>query len=254
MGRKTESSNFTSCIVAYTVLRVGLQNFVEMEGAFYPDLVRVFYMNLTSRTASPSTKVKGVRIFFDEDLWNNVAGLSTQGINITYGFEDFNKLVEFRKFCKDPNLQVENLYKVGNVKLNERMLHYVIVWILVARGTNHAQLTKEDILLMYGFLNNVSIDWPSIILDNMFKAIRLSSFALPYAVFVSKILEYKGVDLEGENKQILLSNSKIGKNVLRHMGLIEQGNRFTQREEGAAAMEEDDEDQPQPPPQPSSQP
>ena len=55
----------------------------------------------------------------------------------------------------------------------------------------------------------------------MFKATRLLSFALPYAVFISKILEYKGVDLNGENKQILLSNNKIGKNVLRHMGLIE---------------------------------
>jgi len=44
-----------------------------MQGAYYPKLVKVFYNNYRFWDEVAFTKVKGIDIIIDNDIWKNVA-------------------------------------------------------------------------------------------------------------------------------------------------------------------------------------
>ncbi|KOM51344.1 hypothetical protein LR48_Vigan09g000300 [Vigna angularis] len=55
------------------IFHQGIQSLLEMQGKFYSDLVRVFYFNLKVRDGVYSTRVKGVDIVLDDDIWTTMA-------------------------------------------------------------------------------------------------------------------------------------------------------------------------------------
>ncbi|KOM37950.1 hypothetical protein LR48_Vigan03g133200 [Vigna angularis] len=75
---------------------------------------------------------------------------------------------------------------------------------------NHIQCSEKDLLIIYGILNNIHIDWPSLIIDTMMKAKSYDVYNLPYAFLVSKICEYKWVSVLGEKKTTMLPAHEIG--------------------------------------------
>lgn len=78
--------------------------------------------------------------------------------------------------------------------------------------------------------------------------------SLPYPLFISKILEYRGVDVTGEECLHVLPSHKIGESTLRQMGIILQGDHYVFVEEvGAQANEDvDEDDQEAPMPNPTN--
>jgi len=62
-----------------------------MQGTYYPDLVRAFYFNYKFRDGVGFTKVKGVDIILDDDIWENVAQL-----------KDSTKYLPIDHLCEDP--------------------------------------------------------------------------------------------------------------------------------------------------------
>jgi len=45
------------------------------------------------------------------------------------------------------------------MKIDDRVLAFILAWILVPRGSNHAQLNIEDILLMHALKERIQVDW-----------------------------------------------------------------------------------------------
>ena len=117
------------------------------------------------------TKVKGVDIILDDDI--NVAQFpihdGTSPI-CTVGIEGFNIIFAYRSFLRRPNQEIGQQMLAGPLKIDERLLHYLIIWILCPRGTNHAQCSEVDLMIIYVMLNHILIHWPSIILYTMLKA------------------------------------------------------------------------------------
>jgi len=89
------------------------------------------------------------------------------------------------------------------LKLDERLIAFIVSWIVTPRGNNHSTLSKEDLLLIYCIMNKVKLNWIHIFKDHMQKAIRLSDFHYPYAILISKILHYFEVDIEEELDEIV---------------------------------------------------
>ncbi|KOM43124.1 hypothetical protein LR48_Vigan05g072800 [Vigna angularis] len=205
----------------------GLTNLVEQKGCIYPDLIRVFYFNLRYRDGIISTKVKGVLIILDDDVWTNVAQLTIwdDAVKVHLGLQDFNRLMTFQSFLRHPEQQTnQRQLLVGGFKVEERMIHYLIIWILCPRATNHAQCSEQDLLLLYGILNHIHIDWAALIADTMVKAKKSHSYQFPYALLISRILEYKGVNVEGELVQaIQVVGSEIRDTTFHQMGFITRG-------------------------------
>ncbi|KOM37964.1 hypothetical protein LR48_Vigan03g134600 [Vigna angularis] len=227
-----------------TFVEQGLMHLLEQKGCIYPDLIRVFYFNLRYRDGIISTKVKGVRIILDDDVWTNVAQLPIwdDAVKVHLGLEDFNRMMTFQSFLRHPERQTNRRQLlVGGFEVEERMIHYLIVWILCPRATNHAQCSEQDLLLLYGILNHIHIDWPALIADTMVKAKKSHSYQLPYALLISRILEFKGVPVEGELVQnIEAVGSEIGDTTFRQMRFITRGRVLIHKDDDHPDVDEDD--------------
>ncbi|KAF1866036.1 hypothetical protein Lal_00013472 [Lupinus albus] len=83
---------------------------------------------------------------------------------------------------------------------------------------------------MYPMKYNIKINWTQMIIRKMLNG-RNSQSPLPYAIFITKILEHFGVSLDGETKVALnLRESKINMEVVHEMGFsIDPIDRHTYR-------------------------
>ena len=138
-----------------------LKRFLELTGNIYLDLVKVFYTNLQFSGDSLVSHVKGVDLVITNDVWTVVAGLKFSAIKINRGnlgvMEDFNKIQFYKSCLKDPHSKVRN-FSVGGLKLDERLITFIVSWIITPRGSNHSTLSEEDLLMIYCIMNKVKIN------------------------------------------------------------------------------------------------
>lgn len=137
----------------------GLNTFVELTGEWYPDLVRVFYSNLKISDGTLCSRVKGIDIKLTEEVWESIAGFRAGGEKTHLGIEGLHKFSVYQDCLRDPNQARDcSFYKTGGMKRDDRLCAYVISWILLPRGSNHAQLTTEDIFIIYALKSNIQTD------------------------------------------------------------------------------------------------
>ncbi|KOM50166.1 hypothetical protein LR48_Vigan08g099300 [Vigna angularis] len=104
-------------------------------------------------------------------------------------------------------------------------------------------VTKKDLLLLYGILNNIHIDWPALIFDTMVKAKKYHAYHLPYALLISRIIEYKGFRIEGElTEPIQAIGTEIGETTFRQMGFVVRGRVIIHKDDDHQDDEDDDMD------------
>ncbi|KOM58213.1 hypothetical protein LR48_Vigan11g124700 [Vigna angularis] len=139
---------------------------------------------------------------------------------------------------------------VGHLRMEERVLHYLIVWSLCPRGSNLAQCFETDLMLMSAITQNLKINWASLISDTMVRAKRYDRTHLPYPLLISLICVYKGVDVTREKFLNVLPTHQIEESALHQMGFIRQGNMFV-RAEGDNAQDADESDEAIPMPDPT---
>ncbi|KAF1888905.1 hypothetical protein Lal_00043247 [Lupinus albus] len=127
---------------------------------------------------------------------------------------------------KDGN--IGQLTKAGSLSVENRLLHYIIAYILVQRNTNHAQPTVNDLRFMYAVKNNVMINWPEEILKIMNSVSLSQSKLLPYSIFISRIVDYLRIDVsdtiivEYTDKDHL-----VGESLIHKMGIYKYGKDYT---------------------------
>ncbi|KOM25721.1 hypothetical protein LR48_Vigan176s001700 [Vigna angularis] len=170
----------------------GLAKFVELEGEYYLDLVKVFYANLSVDNRRILSRVKVLDICIDEVVWKTFAG--------------FHQLES-------------SLIKVGGLKRDERLCAFMIARIILSRGGNHAQLTTKDVNLLHALCVKVPTNWISVVSDHMTKITKQQVYHLPYVVFINRILRHHGVDVSNEVTLGCSKKNTIEKLALHHMGL-----------------------------------
>ncbi|KOM57678.1 hypothetical protein LR48_Vigan11g071100 [Vigna angularis] len=132
---------------------------------------------------------------------------------------------------------------VGGCKVEERMIHYLIVWLLCPRASNHSQCSEQDLLFLYGILNHIHIDLSVLISDTMLKAKKYNSYHLPYALLMFRILEYKGVSVEGELTQAIQAiGTEIGETTFRQMRFFARGRVIIHKDDDHQDDDNDDMD------------
>jgi len=183
-----------------------------MQGVYYPDLVHVFHYNLKFRGNIGYTKVKGVEIILDDDIWTNVALIppfaDRTSIFSTH-IDGFNRILTYQSLLRQPNLHINKKLLAGPLTIEARLLHYLIVWILCPRGTNHAQCSEVDLLIIYCLMNHIMIEWSMFFMETMLKARKLTQYPLPYSLLISRICEYKQVPIKGKLCQSTSPSNEI---------------------------------------------
>jgi len=198
-----------------------LKQLLKMTGNVYHDLVKVFYTNLTLDWKSLVSYVKRIKMKVTNEVWNSVTGIKYAGLKVgkgnTIGIQEFNKIQYYRSCVRDPSLSV-NRFHAGNLNLTPRLIAYIIAWKLIPRGMNHAVLHEEDLILLYCIMNLIKVNWVYIIMEHMLKSKRLTDYRFPYAILVSKLIDYFGVDTSNERNETVKVVSEIDNATLIKMG------------------------------------
>jgi len=147
-----------------------LKKFLELNGYIYPDLVKVFYSNLTFDGENLSTHVKGIDMEITPKVWFAITYLRYEGHQIERGaLDDFNKTFFYKACMRYPGDEVKS-FGVGKLAITPRILKLLIVWFLTPKGNNHATLIEEDFMLLYCLINKVKVNWVHIMMDHMMMA------------------------------------------------------------------------------------
>ncbi|KAF1881792.1 hypothetical protein Lal_00014542 [Lupinus albus] len=128
----------------------GTIQFMELKGQVYPALVREFYANFRYKDGKYWSMISGNLFELNDDIFMNVGGLSSSGYSIgdySWVKENFDPTEVYKSFLRGPHLYIQGqLTKAGSLSVENRLLHYIIAYILVQRNTNHAQPTVNDLL------------------------------------------------------------------------------------------------------------
>ncbi|KOM25230.1 hypothetical protein LR48_Vigan62s000700 [Vigna angularis] len=145
--------------------------------------------------------VKGVPIILDDDIWTNVAQLTIYDYAVRFTLVFLTSIV----------LSLSNLfYEIPNKKPTT-----VNYWWVDSRARSSSRIW---------ILNHVHIDCPALIADTRLKAKKYHAYHLPYALLISRILEYKGVSVDGEHTQVIQSiGTEIGETTFWQMGFLASG-------------------------------
>ncbi|KAF1898676.1 hypothetical protein Lal_00013879 [Lupinus albus] len=152
----------------------GTVQFMELKGQVYPALVREFYANFRYKDG-------------------NIGDCS-------WVKENFDPTEVYKSFLRGPHLYIQGqLTNVGSLSVENRLLHYIIAYILVQRNTNHAQPTVND---------------------------------LRFIIFISRIVDYLHIDVsdtiivEYTDKDHL-----VGESLIHKMGIYKYGTTWQYQED-----------------------
>ncbi|KAF1858787.1 hypothetical protein Lal_00044280 [Lupinus albus] len=207
----------------------GTIQFMELKGQVYPALVREFYANFRYKDGKYWSMISGNLFELNDEIFMNVGGLSSSGYSIgdcSWVKENFDP-TERPSFIHSGSTDQSWVTSVEN-----RLLHYIIAYILVQRNTNHAQPTVNDLRFMYAVKNNVMINWPEEILKIMNSVSLSQSKLLPYSIFISRIVDYLRIDVsdtiivEYTDKDHL-----VGESLIHKMGIYKYGSTWQYQED-----------------------
>ncbi|KAF1891465.1 hypothetical protein Lal_00039595 [Lupinus albus] len=114
----------------------------------------------------------------------------------------------------------KDILSAGYLTLEDGLVHYFLTYVILPKFLNHSQISDIELQLRYAIKFNIKINWTKMIMQQMWH-VRGSQSSLPYAIFITKILEHFGVPLEGENKVALnLCEIKVDIEVVHKMGFV----------------------------------
>ncbi|KAF1864636.1 hypothetical protein Lal_00039270 [Lupinus albus] len=111
-----------------------------------------------------------------------------------------------------------DILSAGYLKLEERLLHYFLSYVILPKFSNHSQISDIKLQFMFAMKYNIKINWTLIIMQQMWNVCGSQSL-LSYAIFITKVLKLFSVSLDGETKVALnLRERKIDVEVVHKMG------------------------------------
>lgn len=192
-----------------------LHVFVEDKANYYPELIRAFYCNLEVKDNVLYSWVKGKTIVMKLREFALCLNLPSAGAELgpllPCPWADFVKKDFYYSLCRFSEEEIRrkrqrsasssnrDSFGTGNLTVDNRLLHYFLVYIIYQKSFNHATVTELDLEMMYGFIHNESVNWASVIMHSMLSHTTLTG-ALPYAFAVTRILKHFKVDLSNEFK------------------------------------------------------
>jgi len=105
----------------------------------------------------------------------------------------------------------------GSLAFESRILHYLIVRILLLRSSNLAQVSEEDLIIMWAFHKGLQIDWARLVRYRMHKALRLNA-PLPYPHLVTLFFQHFNIPLDSEPYVPIKRSFLIGASVIASFG------------------------------------
>lgn len=190
-----------------------IDKFVSEIGVVYTDLVKSFMHNLSiNLDKHDKHMLKSVvrNCEIAEDL-NNIAlslGIPSSGYFLRKGvtfndgpWAEYNTMEYFYSICRVPREQVmagqrtaRTLRYAKHLTVNDRMLHYIIYYVLVPKDSKHSQISELEMKIIFAIKNKIRINWILTMMYHLRSHLSLST-RLPYGRLISRILEQTDMEL-----------------------------------------------------------
>ncbi|KAF1898801.1 hypothetical protein Lal_00035560 [Lupinus albus] len=170
-------------------------------------------LNLTRLLANDAQR-KGKDIVLDFKTFSSICcdipmiGDIT-GFGLVCDWDDYDRKKFYLSICRISKEEIErrkqqslgetvknrDILSAGYLSLEDRLVHYFLTYVILPKFSNHSQISDIELQLMYAIKFNIKINWTKMIMQQMWH-VRGSQSLLPYAIFITKILEHFGVPLE----------------------------------------------------------
>ncbi|KOM34797.1 hypothetical protein LR48_Vigan02g094700 [Vigna angularis] len=148
----------------------GLTNFVQMKEDCYPDLIEVFYTNLRVVNGVIHSRVKGVNIIIDDNVWSNIARLKAKGLDSHIRDSESNRWLTKRAIYINC-LRYPRRYKVDKQYLHDGLNKEEK---LTAYGRFvEDRMSTEDVFLLNANKIRIPTNWVAVLKDHMIAADEL---------------------------------------------------------------------------------
>ncbi|KOM43250.1 hypothetical protein LR48_Vigan05g085400 [Vigna angularis] len=124
-----------------------------MKGDCYQDLVEVFYTNLRVVNGVIHSRVKGVNIIIDDNVWSHIVGLKAEGLDSHIRDSESNrwltKRVIYVNYLRYPQrYKVDKQYLHDGLNKEEKMIADVLTWLLLTERFVEDRMLTEDVFLL----------------------------------------------------------------------------------------------------------
>ena len=125
----------------------GLSKLVQMKKTFYLELVKVFYSCAhADLEGNLFSIVNRVDMVIDAVVWKEVVSLDMGGVcKFDENLDGYSMMQTYRGMLLDLARNLRNHLGVGGLTVEDRMLVYLITYILTSRLSNHAQETNDGL-------------------------------------------------------------------------------------------------------------
>ncbi|KAF1891355.1 hypothetical protein Lal_00016987 [Lupinus albus] len=209
---------FEDFLFPYLLQQQKLFDFCCEANNIYPEFVRVFYYNMNFRKNLMTSHVKGKDIVLDMKTSSSICcDIPMIGDITVFGLEEIERR---NQQSLGETVKTRDILSAGYLTLEDRLKHYFLSYVILPKFPNHSQISDIELQLMYAIKFNIKINWTKMIMNQMWH-VRDSQSPLPYAIFITKILEHFGVSLDGETKVALnLHKRKVDIEVVHKMGFV----------------------------------
>ncbi|CAL0309782.1 unnamed protein product [Lupinus luteus] len=212
----------------YLLRQQNLFDFCCETNDIYHELVRVFYCNMNFRKNRITSYVKGKEIVLDLNTFGLLCcNIPSKGNIVGFGlqceWDNYDRKESYYSMCRISREEIElrkqqsvgetvknrDILSAGHLKLEDRLLHYLLSYVILPKFSNHSQISDIELQLMYAIKMNIKINWIEMIMRQMWN-VRGTQSHLPYAILITNFLQHFGVSTNGETKVSLnLCESKI---------------------------------------------
>lgn len=128
-----------------------------------------------------------------------------KGVTFNDGpWAQYNSMEYFYSICSVPREEIivgqrtaRTLRYAKHLSVNDRMLHYIIYYVLVPKDSNHSQISELEMQIIFPIKNKIRINWILTMMYHLRQHMSLST-RLPYGRLISRILEQTDIDLNRE--------------------------------------------------------
>jgi len=162
--------------------------------------------------------INGVEMVIDVVVWKEVVGLDMGGVcKFDETTDGYNKMQTYRGMLLDPARNLRNHLGVDGLAVEDIMLVYITTYILTLRSSSHAQVTDDDLQIVYGLILGIKMNWVLLIEDIMLKSHRLVDYEFPYVVLASRFIDYFNVDVSNDTVDFTKASNEITERHLKKL-------------------------------------
>ncbi|KAH9743236.1 hypothetical protein KPL70_003240 [Citrus sinensis] len=206
-SKKQNSVALSTTEAEYIVADVGWLNALVVEENVYPDLVKVFYLNMDCSAEKENrviTTIGGVLIEFDDLELNFILRSSDDGLEMFSprkppDIDDYVYIDAVNNICHCVDLSDEDCtihFRNKCLCLQTRILLHFIQSIVRPRSGHLDEVSHMDVALIDCILRHHPVDLGYTIVRNMLSIPKLITRSIPYGHFITRILKFFDVPIK----------------------------------------------------------